>query len=83
MGNIDAYYLIVDEISYLIYLIFGLRFLFFHLFLLELHFCRFNKKRNKYIWIVTVIVLGHIGYFMFVAYKRKFITRREFKAKPD
>ena len=55
------------------------RIVFFVLFLLELRFLNFKYKRDKYIWITTVLIFSYIGYFFFLIHKRKLIIKRKFE----
>ena len=60
-------------------MLFYFRIIFFVLFLLELKYLKFKYKRDKYIWIGIILIFSYIGYFFFLIYKRKLITKRKFR----
>ncbi len=55
------------------------RFAFFVLFLMELRFLNFKRKRDKYLWIGIILIFSYIGYAFFLVFKRRLIIKRKFE----
>lgn len=47
----------------------------------ELYMTQFKVKRNKWIWFLVVFVFSWVGYFIYLAFRRRMIRKRKFAPK--
>lgn len=58
-----------------------LRFAFLYYAARELYLTQFKNKYNKLIWFMIIFVFGYFGYAIYIAFKRKLVTKRKFQPK--
>lgn len=62
-------------------MIIALQIIFFLLFILELRFLHFKRKKDRYIWMGIVLLFGCLGYSLFIVFRRKLLLKRKFNPK--